>query len=419
MTRRDFIKLVMTATAAGALAETLIPRLAEAFTGREKPVVIWLEMMTCTGDFLSVANTLHPNMRELLFETIDLRYSNTSMAAQGDLAIETLLKTVEEHKGEFILIAEGTVPTGAGGRYGLIGHHKDGRPFTDLEAIKMLAPKAKYIMSVGTCASFGGPFAAHPNPSGSRAVYQVVDRQVVNVPGCPVHPDWAIGTLTHLLLYGIPNLDAYGRPTLFFGRRIHDWCPRRNHFDNGYFAKVPGEEKCTYKIGCKGPVTYSDCPTRQWNSEHINWPVEANTPCIGCVNPDFPDASMPFYQHLSGVVTPAFHTTATKFGLGVGALTIAGIGSHLVAGIATGRLGKHLLDGTENVGSGALEDIRENNVKDVEVVFVPDRELKEVTLCRYRVKVIPRRRKGLAAIFKRGKKAGISPLEVYRKVKKR
>lgn len=387
LTRREFIKLVLAATAAGGLADVLIPRLAEAFTDKKKPVVIWLELLTCTGDFLSVANTLNPGMRKLLFETIDLRYSNTSMAAEGNLAIETLLKTADEAKGEFILIVEGTVPAGAGGRYGLIGHHKDGRPFTDLEAIRLLAPKAKYLMAAGTCAAFGGPFAARPNPSGSRAVYQVVDQQVVNVPGCPVHPDWAVGTLTHLLLYGIPDLDAYSRPTLFFGRRIHDWCPRRNHFDNGYFAEHPGDEKCTYKIGCKGPVTYSDCPTRKWSSEHTNWPVEANTPCIGCVNPDFPDASMPFYEHLPGVGTPAFGTTATKFGLGVGILTAAGIGTHLAVNIASGRLGKQLVDGTKPVGAGALEDIRGRMLKYGEAAVIPGPKLKETKLKKYRVRV--------------------------------
>lgn len=427
LTRREFIKLVMTTAAAGGLADALIPRLAEAFIDKKKPVAIWLEMMTCTGDFLSIANTLHPGMRELLFETVDLRFSNTSMAAEGDLAIDTLLKTAEEAKGEFILIAEGTVPTGAGGRYGLIGHHKDGRPFTDLEAIKLIAPKAKYIMSIGTCAAFGGPFAARPNPSGSRAVYQVVDRQVVNVPGCPVHPDWAVGTLTHLLLYGIPDLDAYGRPTLFFGRRIHDWCPRRNHFDNGYFAEHPGDEKCTYKIGCKGPVTYSDCPTREWNSEHTNWPVEANTPCIGCVNPDFPDASMPFYEHLPSVPTAAFGTTVTKFGVGVGALTAAGIGTHLAVNIATGRLGKHLVDGTKPVGTGALDDIRDKKFKDGEVVFTPGQRLQEISLKEYRVRVKPgqknilsklkaKRKTGLTAVIDRLKNiTGRNPLKKFRK----
>lgn len=384
LTRRQFIKTAMATTAALQLSEFLIPHLAEAFIGKKKPPVIWLEMMTCTGDFLSVANTLRPDMRELLFDTIDLCYSNTAMAAEGDLAIGVLKETVEREKGEYILIAEGTVPLKAGGRYGAIGHHPDGSIFTDLEAIRFTAPKAKYIMAVGTCASFGGPYAAHPNPSGSVPVHKVVDSQVINVPGCPVHPDWVVGTLTHLLLYGVPELDAFNRPKVFFGRRIHDWCPRRQHFDNGVFATDPGEEKCTYKIGCKGPVTFVDCPTRQWIGEHNSWPVEANTPCIGCVSPDFPDGMSPFYAHLPDMNVLGLRTTADKIGKGVAAVTAAGIGTHLAASVATGRLGTTLIDGTRPKSEGVNRDTRKHSKdKTREVVFLPEGKIKGINLRRY------------------------------------
>ncbi len=387
LTRRQFIKLAMATTATLQLSDYLIPQLAEAFIGKKKPPVVWLELMTCTGDYLSIANTLNPNMRELLFDTIELHFSNTTMAAEGNKAIETLIETVEREKGEFILIAEGTVPVRAGGRYSAIGHHKDGKLFTALEAIRFVAPKAKYIMAVGTCASFGGPFAAYPNPSGSMPIYKVVDQQIVNVPGCPVHPDWAIGTLTHLLLYGIPDMDAFNRPTVFYGRRIHDWCPRRQHFNNGVFAEHPGDEKCTYKIGCKGPVTFVDCPTRQWIGEHYSWPVEANTPCIGCVSPDFPDGMSPFYAHLSNINTLGVRTTANKVGLGAAVLTAGGIVTHLAANIITGRLGKHWVDGTKPRPEGINRDIRKHSADNIkEVFYLPDKKIKEVDLKRYHLK---------------------------------
>ncbi|PKM80532.1 MAG: hyaluronate lyase [Firmicutes bacterium HGW-Firmicutes-14] len=387
LTRRQFIKMAMATTAALELSDFLIPRLAEAFTGKKRPPVIWLEMMTCTGDYLSVVNTLHPNMREILFNTIDLYFSNTTMAAEGDLAIETLVETAEREKGEFILIAEGTVPMKADGRYGAIGHHRDGTLFTDLEAIRYIAPKAKYIMAVGTCAAFGGPYAAYPNPSGSVPVHKVVDGQVINVPGCPVHPDWAIGTLTHLLLYGVPNLDAFNRPTVFFGKRIHDWCPRRQHFDNGVFAEHPGEEKCAYKIGCKGPVTFVDCPTRQWIGEHNSWPVEANTPCIGCVSPGFPDAMTPFYAHLPDLNVMGIRASADKVGIGVAAATAIGIGTHLTANIASGRLGKHWVEGTKPRPEGIIRDIRKHSGdRQKEVVFIPEKSIKGTYLKRYHIK---------------------------------
>lgn len=387
LTRRQFIKLAMASTAALQLSDILIPQLAQAFTGQKRPPVIWLEMMTCTGDFLSVANTLHPNMRQLLFDTIDLHYSNTVMAAEGDTAIDSLMKTVEREKGEFILIAEGTVPLKNGGKYGAIGHHKDGRLFTDLEAIQYIAPKAKHIMAVGTCASFGGPYAARPNPSGSVPVHKVVEQQVINVPGCPVHPDWAVGTLTHLLLFGVPNLDSFNRPTVFYGRRIHDWCPRRKHFDNGVFAEYPGDRKCTYKIGCKGPATFSDCPTRQWIGEHYNWPVGANSQCIGCVNPDFPDGMSPFNNRLPNVGAFGIAAKADNVALGIGGLTALGIGGHLAASVIKGRFGDHFVNGTIPKKEGAIKDIRKHADDHLqEVVFFPENEIKKAYLKTYRLK---------------------------------
>lgn len=389
LTRRQFVKLIVSATAALQVSDFCIPQLAAAFAEKKKPTVIWLELMTCSGDYLSVANTLHPNMRQLLFETVNLQFSNTSMTAEGNVAIQHLMDTVDREKGEFILIAEGTIPLKAEGRYGAIGHHPDGRLFTNLEAIKYIAPKAKYIMALGSCAAFGGPYAASPNPSGSVAVDKVIDEQVINVPGCPVHPDWAVGTLTHLMLYGVPELDAYNRPKLFYGARIHDWCPRRQHFDNGVFSEEPGEEKCAYKIGCKGPVTFSDCPTRQWIGEHNNWPVGANSPCIGCVSPDFPDGMSPFYEHLPKPGVLGLRTTSDKLGLGVAAVAAGGIGTHLVATVATGRLGRNWVGGTVPKPEGINRDVRKHaGDKYKEVVFVPDKNSGEARIRRYYAKDI-------------------------------
>ncbi len=40
------------------------------------------------------------------------------------------------------------------------------------------------------------------------------------LPGCPVHPDWFLGTLAHLLLYGEPDTDNLNRPLMFYSTLI-------------------------------------------------------------------------------------------------------------------------------------------------------------------------------------------------------
>jgi hydrogenase small subunit len=314
-------------------------RQAEPGTGKTKPPVIWLGTNTCAGDMLSFLNSLDPGYEKLIKDLIDFRYDYLLGAAEGSMVIETLQSAVENDYGRYILVVEGSVPTKAGGLYSVIGY-QNGKPLTALTAVQELGSAARYVVAAGTCAAFGGPYAAAPNPSGSVPVQTVLDKKVINVPGCPINPDWMMGTLTHLIRFGMPDLDEFNRPKLFFGQTIHNLCQRRNYFDNSIFAENPGEPWCMYKIGCKGPVTYADCPSRQWCGEHLSWPVKANTPCIGCTSPEFPDGDTPFFEHLPDINLPGIKVTAERFGLLAGAITTLGISLHLAASVFTGRLAK-------------------------------------------------------------------------------
>jgi hydrogenase small subunit len=77
------------------------------------------------------------------------------------------------------------------------------------------------------------------------------------------------------------------RPTAFYGKLIHDQCPRRGQFANKQFAKNFGDPDCLYLLGCKGPITHADCNIRLWNNK-TNWCIESGAPCIGCAELKFP-----------------------------------------------------------------------------------------------------------------------------------
>ena len=130
---------------------------------------------------------------------------------------------------------------------------------------------------------------------------QSIATPVINIPGCPPHPDWLVGTLVAVALYGLEavaaTLDELSRPTMFYGKCIHETCPRRADFDAARFARKFGDPGCLYELGCKGPVTFADCPTRMWNSG-TNWCIGAGSPCHGCVEPDFPDRLSPLYEKI-------------------------------------------------------------------------------------------------------------------------
>ena len=272
-------------------AKSLISEAARAIQqgNRKKVNLIWLEACGCSGNIISLLDGDAPDVNYFFREIVDVRYDNSLMVPQGEAAYQQFLDTLDT---EFILVVEGAVSLKDEGVYNIVARH-EGRAITGAEAVKLAGERAKHVLAVGTCASFGGPSAARPNPSGSIGVSQYLQRKVINVPGCPSHPDWIMGTVAQLILFGDIELDNDGRPIIFYGVTIHDHCPRRSFFDNRIFADALGDKECMFKLGCRGPVTRTDCPTRRWN-ERVNWPIGDNTPCIGCAQRGFPDAMEPF-----------------------------------------------------------------------------------------------------------------------------
>jgi len=160
-------------------------------------------------------------------------------------------------------------------------------------------PKAKAVIALGACATHGGIPAGKPNPTEAKGVKDVLGKgaTVINIPGCPAHPDWFVGTLVHLIMYGIPELDDKARPKMFFADTIHQNCPNYSYYVDGQFASKFGDKGCLIMLGCKGPETRSDCPLRRWNNA-TEWCIGAGAPCIGCCSLDFPDGPSPFYTAL-------------------------------------------------------------------------------------------------------------------------
>ncbi len=282
---------------------------------KEVPV-IYLQTAACSGCAVTLLNSASPTIKNVLIDQIvpgvhiNLRFHPVIMAGAGEIAIEAMETTARELKDNYLLVVDGAIPTATDAIYGAIGE-RDGKPVTMAKRVTELARDALAVIALGTCSSFGGIPAAAPNTIGAQPVKKFLDAQginktVINVPGCPPHPDWFIGTVSSILLNGLPkpeDLDDHLRPLAFYGKLIHENCPRRAYFDEGKFAKKPGEEGCLYELGCKGPITYADCPLRRWNNG-TNWVIGAGAPCNGCTQPEFPDQTAPFYEKLVDVELP-------------------------------------------------------------------------------------------------------------------
>jgi hydrogenase small subunit len=304
VTRREFLK-VFGAIGAGlvaggcAVAQETAEKPAVAAGAKERVIaavkarasntpVIWIQGQSCAGCSVSLLNTVHPDIAEVLTQTINLQFHPNVMAAAGDKALEMCRKALSEQKGKFVLVVEGSIPVGSGGEFCGVGE-RDGRMIPVTEWVGKLGEAAMATLAVGSCAAFGGIPGAKNNATQAKPFSEVVPKAtVINIPGCPSHPDWVVGTIAHVLLFGIPELDEHKRPKLFFGKTVHDNCERRSYFEEGIFAQDFGDEGCLMELGCKGPDTYCDAPTRRWNNK-VNWCVQSGAPCIGCTSPSFPD----------------------------------------------------------------------------------------------------------------------------------
>ncbi len=293
-TRREFLELSAKMTALLGLSSSALPQVAEALEmlSAENPPVLWLQGQSCSGCSVSFLNSENPGPAKILTSYISLLFHSTLSTATGEVGMEIVHRSIDE--GEFFLVVEGSMPDQMPEAC-IMGHE----PVTEMVA--RAAGKAKAIIAIGACASFGGIPAAENNPTGALSVPDFLAKKgistpVIRLPGCPAHPDWLVGTLVHVIRFGMPSLDDLGRPKMFYSKLIHDQCPRFADYERENFASHFSDDGCLFKLGCLGTITHADCTLRYWNSQ-TNSCILAGAPCIGCASENFAKkASFPFYR---------------------------------------------------------------------------------------------------------------------------
>jgi hydrogenase small subunit len=339
LSRRDFMKFcgllsgmmgLELAPAAKALGAGRVSDpaalVAAALASKPRLPIIWLELQDCAGCTEAISRSQAPSLGNLVLNKISLDYQETLMAAAGFQAEAAKRATMEKSHGRYILVVEGSPSLGQDGIHCTIG----GRGSLDL--LREAADGAAAIIATGNCAAFGGIPGARPNPTAARGVMDVImDRPIVNIPGCPAIPDVTTGVIVHFLVTGdLPKTDALKRPLVFYGHTIHDHCLRRPFYDEGKFAESFGGEgarrgECLYKLGCKGPTTYNACSSLKWE-QGLSFPVQSGHPCLGCSEPKFWDGGG-FYKGQSvplNLPGAAAAGVAAGAGIAVGA-ALAGI----------------------------------------------------------------------------------------------
>jgi len=294
ISRRTFMGLSLKLAVMMGLGVSAAPRIAECLDELSKGAapVLWLQGQSCSGCSVSFLNAEEPGPAAILTESISLLYHSTLSAATGSVATGLLGEVIK--KGGYILVVEGSIPAGMEEAC-VIGDE----PFA--RQVSRAAKNAAALVALGACASYGGIPAAENNPTGAMGAPQFLEKENIHLPymilpGCPAHPDWLVGALTHTLKFGIPPLDEEKRPKMFFSKFLHEQCPRFADYERENFAETFDDDGCLFKLGCLGPNTHADCTIRNWNSG-VNSCIRAGAPCIGCASSAFPGKiAFPFYR---------------------------------------------------------------------------------------------------------------------------
>lgn len=355
MSRRGFL----TTAAAVGISAFLYSYTSQVVSALESANtrLVWLRGSGCGGCTGSFLNGGNPDVLTAISRLkLDIVYHEGIMPQQGifinGIAENTgqynssirLRETLENER--YILVVEGAIPNGpdGSGKYCMSG----GRPLKDIFA--EAAKNAEHIVAVGTCASYGGMARAAGSEmidargvsfTGTSRLNGImaemgISGTVINIPGCPPHPDWILLALADLMSGNEVEVDMYRRPVAFFGNStVHDSCPRRGRYDRADRDTTFASGGCLYNLGCKGQITSADCSIRKWN-EGVSMCTQSGGPCIACVEPEFPDAFSPFFNRsesrdiLSGVDVDM----GAKVILGAAAI---GTGIHAVKRLAIGE----------------------------------------------------------------------------------
>ncbi|MBU1216029.1 hydrogenase [bacterium] len=242
-----------------------------------KTKVLWLSAIACNGNTHSFLN--YPYMEQFLndFEFIYHPVIDT------DYTLEEIASSVIACD---ILLIEGS-----------IAEDFQRADTSIVKIIQTYSKIVKKIVTVGTCATFGGIFreSDYKNASGLHFnqelptnTFREIKDKTVSISGCPIHPEVLVNTLYAIKKDIRLELDKYLRPKEYFAYTIHNGCTRNEYFeykvDNHKFGELEG---CMfYDHGCQAPYTQGSCNKILWNE--INSKTRAGLPCMGCTEPGFP-----------------------------------------------------------------------------------------------------------------------------------
>jgi NiFe hydrogenase small subunit HydA len=273
--------------------------------------VLWLQAGGCGGCSMSLLCADTPDFfAHLEHGGVRLLWHPSLSLESGAALLQLLQHCIDGQIRLDALCIEGAVlrgPNGSGKFHMLAGSGK-----AMLEWVRELAAVARYTLAIGSCAAFGGVSAAGANLTDACGLQYETDQiggllgaayrsqaglPVINVAGCPTHPDWVLETLFALAAdnFTASDMDQLGRPRFYSDHLVHHGCTRNEFYEFKASAEKPSDLGCMMEhMGCKGTQVHADCNIRLWNGEGSC--TRGGYACISCTEPGFEEPGHAFHQ---------------------------------------------------------------------------------------------------------------------------
>ncbi len=270
--------------------------------------LLWLQSGGCGGCTLSLLNADCRNLFDTLQGLgINLLWHPALSEQSADEARKIIDDCASGALRLDILCLEGAVLRGP---FGSGGFHQTKHGDAMKSMLERLSKVARHTVAVGSCAAFGGVTSGGCNPTDACGLQYEGDVQggllgedyrasgglpVVNIAGCPIHPNWVVETLAALAAGELreESLDIYRRPRLYADHLVHHGCTRNEFYEFKASAHKPSDLGCLMEnMGCKGTQVHADCNIRLWNGEGSC--VRGGYACIACTEPGFEEPGHPF-----------------------------------------------------------------------------------------------------------------------------
>ena len=273
--------------------------------------MLWLQASGCGGCTMSLLCAENPDVFDTLADAGIRVLWHPALSVESGAEVRAALDQIIA--GDIaldLLCVEGAIARGprGTGRFQMLS----GTGRSMMHWVQALAPHARHVVAVGSCAAFGGVTSAGDNPSDAVGLHYEGGHPggllppefrdpsglpVINIAGCPTHPGWVLETLM-LLAAGemrAEDLDGYARPRFFADHLVHHGCARNEFYEYKASARDLSERGCMMEhLGCIGTQAVGDCNIRPWNGSGSC--TSGGYPCINCTAPEFENPRHAFTQ---------------------------------------------------------------------------------------------------------------------------